>query len=129
MNSSKVIDRLKATYPNKKIIALSSDQPTEILCEIDPVTDHPEYSVAVSVIDKSVPHYHNISTETYTVLEGELELFIAGTPHHLKQGESMIIKPGTTHYATGKETWVECRSEPGWTVADHISPLPEGSKT
>lgn len=120
MNKQKVIDALKEKYPGKNILALPDDETAEILCEIDPSMLHPEYSVAVSVIDKSDLHYHKESTETYKVLEGELDLFIDGVPHHLKQGDSMVIKPYSYHYAVGNETWIECKSEPGWTVKDHL---------
>jgi quercetin dioxygenase-like cupin family protein len=120
MNSVRVFERLKREYPGKKIMALPESEPTEILCEVEPSADHPEYSVAISVIDKSVPHHHIKSTEIYTILEGELSLMIDGKTHHLKEGESIIIPPNAAHSAVGNETWVSCRSEPGWTFGDHI---------
>lgn len=128
MNSSKILDRLKEAYPNKKVIALPTVRPTEILCEVDPSSEHPEYSVAVSIVDGSTPHYHKKSTETYTILEGELDLFIDGHLHHMKKGESVVVHPLSNHYATGRETWIECRSEPGWTAEDHVSSLSESGK-
>jgi len=120
MNSSKVVNQLKKAYPNKKIVVLPSVEPTEILCEVDPSSQHPEYSIAVCVVDTSAPHYHKKSTETYTILDGELDVFIDGVPHHMKKGESVVINPFSSHYAVGHETWVECRSEPGWTAEDHF---------
>jgi len=120
VNKQKVINQLKDKYPGKTIIPLPDEMPLEILCEVDSSSGHPEYSVAVSIIDKSDLHYHKKSTETYKVLEGELDLFIDGIPHHLKSGESIVIKPYSYHYAVGNETWIECRSEPGWTVKDHL---------
>ena len=64
MDSKKVIDELKRKYPGKKIIKNGEDNPSEILCEVDPSTNHPEYSLAVAVIDKSLPHSHKKTTET-----------------------------------------------------------------
>lgn len=120
MNRAQVISQLQNKYPGSKIISLPKDNPTEILCEVDPTTNHADYSVAVSVIDKTDLHSHNKTTETYKILEGELDLFIDGVKHHLRKGDSLIIKPHTHHSAIGNETWIECRSEPGWTLEDHI---------
>ncbi|MBU2592638.1 cupin domain-containing protein [Patescibacteria group bacterium] len=120
MDSKKVIDELKRKYPGKKIIKNGEDNPSEILCEVDPSTNHPEYSLAVAVIDKSLPHSHKKTTETYKVTKGKLALFIDNKRHELKEGEELIIKPGWVHWAKGNEIWVECYSEPGWTFEDHI---------
>lgn len=119
MNSPLVIKRLKKLYPNKNIIALPEKYPTEILCEIDPVSEHTLFSVAVAVIDHSVPHLHKKSVETYTVLQGEIDLYLDGQVFHLKKGEFKQIHPFTIHHAIGKEAWIQCRSEPGWTKEDH----------
>jgi mannose-6-phosphate isomerase-like protein (cupin superfamily) len=121
MDVEKVLSRLNAAYPNKKIISLPTLGPTEILCEVEPASEHSEYSVAISIIDKSVSHYHIKSIETYKILEGELDLYINGLVHHMKKGDSMVINPFSHHYAIGNETWIECRSEPGWTIEDHIT--------
>ena len=76
--------------------------------------------MAIAVIDRSVPHYHNEVTELYEVLEGELSVFIDVVEHKLVEGDEFVIKPGSTHYAVGDETWVRCTARPGWTVEDHI---------
>ncbi|MFC1663701.1 cupin domain-containing protein [Patescibacteria group bacterium] len=120
MNTEKVIEELSQKYSDKKIIKLPEDNPTEIICEIDPATGHPEKGIAIAVIDKSEPHYHKKATEIYKVIKGDLTVFINNQQHKLKEGDSLTVKPGKIHYAVGNETWVEVYSEPGWTKEDHI---------
>jgi len=121
MNAKKVVEELEKKYPDKKIIKNDDDNPTEILCEVDPSTNHPEHGLAVAVIDKSQPHTHKKSKETYKVTKGKLALFVDGKKHELGEGEKLVIEPGQIHWAKGDETWIECYSEPGWTFKDHIS--------
>lgn len=120
MNHVKVITELEHNYPGKKIIKLPEGNPTEILCEIESTKDHPHYSVAISVIDRSVPHYHKQMSEVYEVLSGSLSVFIGGVEHKLNEGDTLTIPPNSTHYAIGNETWIKCTAHPGWTVDDHI---------
>jgi len=120
MNIKKVIEELNKKYPGKKIIKNNENNPTEILCEVDPSTSHPEYSLAVAVIDKSQQHVHKNSTEKYKVIKGKLILYIDGKRHDLYEGEKVTVNPNQTHFAEGNETWIECYSEPGWTFEDHI---------
>ena len=75
MNTERIVAELASRYPGKTILRLPEDNPSEIICEVDPATDHPESSVAVAVIDSSSPHVHHKSIETYEVLEGEVNLF------------------------------------------------------
>ena len=95
MNIQKVISELQEKYPGKKIFKNNEDNPTEILCELDPSSDHPEYSNAVAVIDKSAVHYHKKTTETYKVIKGELKLFLNGKMKLLKK---YIKKLELTHF-------------------------------
>ncbi len=120
MNIEEVINELSKKYPDKKIIKLPEDNPTEILCEIDPVANHPEKSVAIAIIDRSEPHYHKKAVETYKIIKGELTIFINNQEHKLKEGDRLTVKPGEIHHAIGDETWVEVYSELGWTQEDHI---------
>jgi len=120
MNSQKVIEEFKKKYPGKRIIKNDEKKPTEILCEIDPLADHPEFSLAVSVIDQSIPHLHRKTTERYKVIKGTLRLFINDQEFTLNEGDEMTINLGEIHWAKGNETWIECYSEPGWTIEDHI---------
>ncbi len=120
MNFQLIVENLKKRYPGKNIIKNDESNPTEILCEIDPANEHPEYSNAVAIIDKSKPHQHNKTTETYKVLKGKLTLHIGNEIKQLNEGDAFVIKPGNIHWAEGRETWVECYSEPGWSIDDHI---------
>ncbi len=120
MNAGRIKHDLEKLYPGKKIIFLPQDNPTEILCEVDPPSKHPKYSNATAVIDKSAVHYHKISTETYRVIKGELTLFPNGKKKVLKKSEEYTIRPYTIHWAEGNGTWVETYSTPGWTASDHI---------
>lgn len=120
MNVSRIIEHLENKYPGKSIFKNNENAPTEIICEIEPATEHPSYSRAVAVIDKSTPHFHKETTETYKVTKGKLILFVNGERHVLKVGEELVIRPNLLHWAEGNEVWVECYSEPGWTSKDHI---------
>ena len=120
MNQEKIIAELTAKYPEKHIIKNDEEEPTEILCEVKATEDHPTFSMAVAVIEKSIPHFHKHSTEEYTVIKGELVLHIGNQSIPLHPGETFIIPPGKIHWAEGNETWVSCFSQPGWTLEDHI---------
>lgn len=121
MNVSKVVSELNHKYPGKSIFKNNEENTTEILCEIDPASEHPDYSNAVAVIDKSIPHIHYKTTETYKIMKGTLTLQVGKETIDLKEGESYVIMPNNPHWAEGDETWIECYSEPGWTIEDHIS--------
>lgn len=116
MNVAKVIEELKKKYPNKNII----QNPGEIICEIEPTSDHSEYSKAIAVIDQSVQHRHLKSQEDYTVIKGKLILTVDGKEHNLPERQSFVIQPGQIHSAKRNETWIEVKSTPGWTEKDHI---------
>lgn len=118
MNTHHVLRELSLRYPGKTIIPNRPTNPTEIICEIEPTHNHPEYSIAISVLDRSEPHLHKCTVETYMVLKGELDVFLNGILHKMKQGDTLVIPVNTVHYAVGNETWIECRSEPGWRADD-----------
>jgi mannose-6-phosphate isomerase-like protein (cupin superfamily) len=119
MNTKKIVETLTRQYPGRAIILNNEKKPTEILCEAEPTDRHPAHSVAIAVIDKSMPHKHLIMEETYTVIRGELTLHVNDEIVTLKRDESHTIEPGAVHWAEGDETWVECLAKPGWTKEDH----------
>lgn len=119
MNITEVIEELKRKYPGKKILLNNRQNCTEILCEIEPTTLHPSYSSVISVIDKTEPHYHSTTTETYEVISGVLALTVDKEKYVLNVGQSYTIKPGQIHEADGNETWIKCSSKPGWKKSDH----------
>jgi mannose-6-phosphate isomerase-like protein (cupin superfamily) len=120
MNVAKVRLELQTKYPGKKIICLPENNPSEIICEIEPAGEHPDYSIAISVIDKTASHYHQKTTENYEIISGALTLIIEGQKHKMKTGEVLIIKPGQIHSAVGNQTWIKCTARPAWTPQDHI---------
>lgn len=120
MNVQKVIAELKKLYPGKNIIINNPDNPTEIICEIEPGSLNPDKSVAIAVLDRNIKHSHEISTETFEVLKGNLELTKSGKTYFLSPGEKLIIEPGEYHLAKGNETWVKVTSEPAWKPEEHV---------
>lgn len=123
MDVKRVRKQLKQKYPGKVIIENKNKEgvTTEIICEIEPKSSHPEYSVAIAVIDSSTLHYHKRITETYKVLKGTLTVFKTNEEVKLEEGDELIIKPGEIHSNLGDETWIECTSKPGWEVDDYIN--------
>ncbi|HUC96484.1 MAG TPA: hypothetical protein VMR16_02340 [Candidatus Saccharimonadales bacterium] len=115
MRKTKIVNELKASFPSANIILNNDKKPTEIVAEVDP-----DKGMAVAVIDKSIIHHHNHTTEKYIIQKGTLDIFIDGIKHTLEEGDETEIKPGQVHYANGNETWVKTVSTPPWSVQDHI---------
>jgi mannose-6-phosphate isomerase-like protein (cupin superfamily) len=120
MNVQKVVEELKKEYPGKNIIINDPDNPTEIVCEVEPGSMNPDKSVAIAVMDENIMHYHRLAKETYEVLKGVLELTKGGKTYFLSPGEELVIEPEEYHIAKGKETWVKVTSEPAWTPEDQF---------
>lgn len=120
MNWQKIKQELEEKHPDKNIMMLPQDNPTEILCEIDPPEEHPDYSIAISVIEKSDEHFHKTITEEYEVVKGTVNLFIDGGKKTLSVGDKVIIKPGVKHWAESNSGWVKVTARPAWTQEDHI---------
>jgi len=119
MNIPGVIEELKKKYPGKQILLNNRQNCTEILCEVEPTADHPSYSEALSIIDKTDLHHHDMTREVYQVKKGVLSLVVDGRQFVLNEGQSYTIEPGQVHQATGNETWVKVSSRPGWKKSDH----------
>jgi len=97
MNSDKIIQELRLKYTGKNIIAIPKDEPSEIICEIDPTSLHPEKSTALAIVDKSAPHYHKKSTEVYEVIKGTLTVYKDGKDFNLKEKDKITIEPNVVH--------------------------------
>lgn len=117
MDIHKIVNELKTEYPEKNIIV---NEPGEIICEIEPTSEHAEFSIAVAVVDSIIPHYHNYSVEEYEIIKGTLEMQLDGHTIFLGEAESIRIDPGVVHTAKGSETWFRVISKPGWNTEDHI---------
>ncbi|OGM08588.1 hypothetical protein A2159_03050 [Candidatus Woesebacteria bacterium RBG_13_34_9] len=120
MDVKKVIDELKKKYPGKNIIINTPENPTEIVCEIEPGNINPDRSIAIAILDKNIKHYHRIAKEIYEVIKGELEISKAGRSYYLHEGEKIAIYPSEYHIAKGNETWVKVTSTPAWNPEDQI---------
>lgn len=120
MDAQQVIKELQQQFPGKNIVRLPESDPKEIICEFDPPDEHPEWSRALAVIDKSQPHYHRKMTETYMVVRGELKLFVNNEQYVMYEGQSWTILPGQVHWAEGDATWVEVYASPAWCAEDHV---------
>lgn len=126
MKTSQIVSQLQAKYPGKPIFidghiidSSPEEKASEIICELEPTSDHPDYSVAIAVIDRSIPHHHKQTEEIYEVLTGQLKLHLNDKVITLNLGDTHTIKPGTHHFAEGNETWIKATSHPGWTPEDH----------
>lgn len=122
MNLTKVKQQLKEIHPESQLFENKNTygEVTEVLCEIEPTSHHSEYSKVIAVIDRSKPHYHKATKETYKILKGSLKLFIEGDLIELEAGDEYEIPVNKVHWAYGDESWVECYSKPGWTIEDYI---------
>lgn len=123
MDKERVTRELQARYPDKDIFLLPLEDPKEIICEVEPSKDHPDFSKAVAVIERSEPHVHHKSWERYEVMEGKVVLYMGHQRRVLHKSQSVVIWPGTNHWAesvNSEEAWVMVDSSPGWTTEDHI---------
>jgi len=120
MNIQKITAKLKSLYPGRKVIVTDPLNPTEIISEVEPTDEHPNWSVVVAVINSTRLHYHNRLTEIYHVMNGTLDMYLNNQLHRLQKGDVIKIPPTTHHYSIGNETLVYVYSTPGWTPEDHI---------
>lgn len=117
--SKRIISFLNEKYPGKDAYDLDG-RGLHFVCEVEPVSEHPEYDRAVEVIIDSRPHKHLKMTQTYTIHSGSLELHVGDKEVHLNTGDTYVVEPGNVHWAKSDEAVVEIYSEPGWTKEDHI---------
>jgi mannose-6-phosphate isomerase-like protein (cupin superfamily) len=120
MNITKSRDYFEQNHPDKTVIELPLNSPTEIVCEVEPTTEHSEYSIAEAAIKQSEPHHHEKSLEEYKIISGALRLIIDGKEITLKEGDIYFVKPLQVHYAIGNFTLAQVTSRPDWTPEDHI---------
>ena len=118
--ADRILSQLKTKYPGKDAYDLDGNS-NHFVCEVEPVTEHPEYDRAVEVIIASQPHKHIKMTQYYTIISGTLELHDGEKVVQLKEGDKYTVLPGSPHWArSDNECWLEIYSKPGWTKEDHI---------
>lgn len=57
------------------------------------------FGIAIADIDQSVAHSHRETIETYTVVQGDLEVSLDGEKRVLHPGDVIKIEPGMVHSA------------------------------
>lgn len=118
--SERILKQLRTKYPNAKSYDLDGSG-AHFVCEIEPVSEHPEYDRAIEVIIHSNPHKHQKMTQVYTVISGTLELHCDTDTIVLQSGDTHTVLPDCIHWAkSDNECWVDIYSTPGWTKEDHI---------
>lgn len=136
--TERMIAQLAKMYPGKKIIRIPERNPQEVIVEIFKAPDD-SFSIAVAIVIKSKPHYHEKTHETYRVLKGTVRLQ-NGTREgkimgqHLRPNRSLasihdcylgrgfeVIFPGRHHcaWAIGRPATVLVTASPAWTPDDH----------
>lgn len=103
-------------YQNKKVF------PTEIVYEVTTRKNKLPFGIAIADILQSIPHYHRVTHETYTVVQGELEVTLGVDKHLLRVGDVITIPPGAVHSArsTGSQpARITVTTIPEWSPEDH----------
>jgi quercetin dioxygenase-like cupin family protein len=57
------------------------------------------FGIAIADIQQSEPHYHELTMETYTAVQGDLEVSLDTEAHVLHTGDVIKILPGVVHSA------------------------------
>ncbi|HUD11544.1 MAG TPA: cupin domain-containing protein [Candidatus Saccharimonadia bacterium] len=118
--TTRILQWLKTAFPGKDSYDLDG-RGQHFVCEVEPVSEHPEYDRATEVILVSKPHVHRKMTQYYTVQSGTLELHDGAKTFILEAGNKHVVAPGNVHWAkSNDEAIVEIYSEPGWTKEDHV---------
>lgn len=117
MITQATIDAIRDEFPDKDIVLLPEDAPTEVIVKL---SRNDRESVAVAFIDRSKPHYHEDIMEIYEVQEGVLFLNVDSQVYELHPGDVFRIFPGEVHFAEGDATRVFVTCSPPWTSDDHI---------
>jgi mannose-6-phosphate isomerase-like protein (cupin superfamily) len=80
-------------FQNKKSFA------AETVYEVTTARDGLPFGIAIADIEQSRPHVHRLTTETYTVVQGSIELALDDERIALHVGDVAVIRPGVVHSA------------------------------
>ncbi len=80
-------------YQNRK------DFPAEVVYEITTKKNGLPFGIAVADIQQSQPHFHKHTIETYTVVQGDIEVTLGTEQRILHVGDAIQILPGVIHSA------------------------------
>ena len=73
--------------------------PAEIVYEITTQQNGLPFGVAIADIQESEAHFHRVTMETYTVVQGDLEVSLNSEQHILHPGDVIKIPLGVVHSA------------------------------
>jgi quercetin dioxygenase-like cupin family protein len=83
----------KCLYQNKKEFS------AETVYEITTAENGLPFGIAIADILQSTPHVHKLTTETYTVVQGTLEVTLDQNKYVLSPGDVIKILPNVIHSA------------------------------
>jgi mannose-6-phosphate isomerase-like protein (cupin superfamily) len=85
------IDR--SLYQNRKA------RPAEIVYEVTTNRNNLPFGIAIADIERSESHFHKVTIETYTVVQGDLEVRLITERRILHPGDTLKIPLGAVHSA------------------------------
>jgi quercetin dioxygenase-like cupin family protein len=75
------------------------DHPAEIVYEMTTHQHDLPFEIAIADVQQSDPHFHKVTMETYTVVQGDLEVRLDAESHLLHPGDVIRIAPSVIHSA------------------------------
>jgi len=92
---------MKALEPNinPALYQDKVDNRAEIVYEMTTHQKDLPFGIAIADIQQSEPHYHKVTMETYTVVQGDLEVRLGAESHILHPGDVIKIPLGVIHSA------------------------------
>lgn len=96
--------------------------------EIGATTNHSLVHVEIPAGKRSPNHFHKVSEETYYILKGNAEMFVADNSFRVYPGDVVTIMPNENHtIINDTEDLLEFLtvSAPAWTPDDSYDPLIE----
>jgi mannose-6-phosphate isomerase-like protein (cupin superfamily) len=85
------------TNINPRLYKDRVDNPAEIVYEMTTYQNDLPFGIAIADIQQSEPHYHKVTMETYTVVQGDLDVRLGAESHTLHPGDVIKIAPGVIH--------------------------------
>jgi mannose-6-phosphate isomerase-like protein (cupin superfamily) len=94
-------DEVKELEPNidPSLYRNMKNYPAEIVYEITTQNNDLPFGIAIADIQQSERHFHKVTTETYTVVQGILEVNLDTKSYILHPGDVIKILPGVIHSA------------------------------
>ena len=117
MKRSVALALLHVEFPDKNIVCLpDDDDPQEVIVELERAEDD-SYSVAIALIQESLPHRNPGLVEAYLVEEGQLVIYIDEDMEILEQGGGLTFDADHVHWAialSSEPARVRVTSRPAW---------------